>query len=64
MMPPDLQMTRTYYWTWQGCSMCAALAGAGVFYLFLHYLLGLPDLATGVLCGIAYNQIWNETKRN
>jgi len=62
MANQDFKTTRTYYWTWQGCSLCAALAGTGVFYLFLHYLIGLPDLTTGALCGVAYNQIWSETK--
>jgi hypothetical protein len=61
-MPPDLTTTRTYYWTWQGCALCAATAsGAGVsFAIWLS--TGSLGYVTGVIAGLCAMQAWQETK--
>jgi hypothetical protein len=61
-MPPDLKMTRTYYWTWQACSLCAALAAGAGTYLVLRFSFGELGFVGGVVVGACMASAWNDTK--
>jgi hypothetical protein len=61
MTPPDLKTTRTYYWTWQGCSLAFALAVGGAAYL-LCKLAGPVGFPEGIIVGIVMAGAWHRTK--
>ena len=62
MMQPDLRTTRTYYWTWQACSLCAAIAaGAGTSLIWWLSVGGLGFVG-GILVGAVTHQAWQQTK--
>ena len=61
MTPPDLRMTRTYYLTWQACSLAAALAFGGAMCAGL-WLADDLNYITGIVTGIVMANTWHQTK--
>lgn len=61
LTPPNLRMTRTYYLTWQGCSLVfATFIGIALYYVLC--LVEQPDVADGMIIGIIMASVWHETK--
>jgi hypothetical protein len=64
MPPPDLRTTRTYYWTWQACSVAFAIGIGSIAYLILSIGEETPadSLAIGIIVGIVATSTWHRTK--
>ena len=53
---------RTYYLTWQACSLAfTVFVGAGL-YFGLRIADGAPDFTSGVIIGIVMASTWHEMK--
>ena len=62
MTPPDLRMTRTYYFTWQALGLFFTAAVGALLYFGIGLTGDPPDFVAGLVIGAVMTKVWNELK--
>ena len=62
MTPPDLRMTRTYYFTWQALGLFFTAGIGALLYFGLSLTGDPPDFVCGLIIGAIMMKVWSELR--